>query len=185
MEFHLIRFLEYREPLLHHLCTITIYHWDLKTRELAAKALGGLAPLAPEYVISDLLPDIVTATASPFLAVRHGAILSLGMVAKVLGPRLQKDRAISTMILAVPGNIPERYVQDFGASLTLSAVANYIGCLSRAGWDFGESSHGMRHGQFFEYFVQALTTCKEAQEIVPEFTSFVAKYGLSDEQRSV
>ncbi|KAJ2382312.1 hypothetical protein GGI23_007393, partial [Coemansia sp. RSA 2559] len=107
------------------------------------------------------------------------------MVAKVLGPRLQKDRDLSMMLLSVPGNIPERYVQDFGASLTLSAVAKYIGCLSRAGWDIDEGNDGMRHGQLFEYFVQALTACKEAQEIVPEFTSFVAKYGLSDEQHSI
>ncbi|KAJ1946027.1 hypothetical protein GGF37_001392, partial [Kickxella alabastrina] len=51
-------FLEYREPMLRHLCTGTIYHWDLRTRELAAAALQVLAPLAPEYVIYNLLPDI-------------------------------------------------------------------------------------------------------------------------------
>ncbi|KAJ1773021.1 hypothetical protein LPJ74_000972 [Coemansia sp. RSA 1843] len=181
-------FPEYRKPLLHHLCTITIYHWDLKTRELAAKALGGLAPLAPEYVISDLLPAIVAATASPFLAVRHGAVLSLGVVAEVLGPRLQNNVQLSEMVLSVPGNIPERYIQDFGASLTLSAVASYIGCLSRAGWGIDGSQgggSGMRQKQFFDYFVQALTVCKEAQGIVPEFTAFVDKCGLSDEQHSI
>ncbi|KAJ2580871.1 hypothetical protein GGH95_002360, partial [Coemansia sp. RSA 1836] len=40
---------EYRRPLLRHLCTVTIYHWDLKTRELAVEALRELAPLSSEY----------------------------------------------------------------------------------------------------------------------------------------
>ncbi|KAJ2763869.1 hypothetical protein GGI18_006575, partial [Coemansia linderi] len=51
-------FAEYREPLLHHLCTVTIYHWDLKTRELAVEALRELAPLAPEYMATRLLPEM-------------------------------------------------------------------------------------------------------------------------------
>ncbi|KAJ2061087.1 hypothetical protein GGH13_006674 [Coemansia sp. S155-1] len=53
-------FSEYREPLLRHLCTITIYHWDLKTRELAVEALRELAPLSPEYMASSLLPEMVS-----------------------------------------------------------------------------------------------------------------------------
>ncbi|KAJ2393312.1 hypothetical protein GGI05_002455 [Coemansia sp. RSA 2603] len=52
-------FEEYRESLLQHLCTNTIYHWDAKTRELAAVALFELAPLATEYVAERLLADIV------------------------------------------------------------------------------------------------------------------------------
>ncbi|KAJ2684743.1 hypothetical protein H4R19_006861, partial [Coemansia spiralis] len=65
---------EYRRPLLAHLCTNTIYHWDVRTRELAACALAGLAPLAPDYVRTQLLPGIVANASSPFLALRHGAI---------------------------------------------------------------------------------------------------------------
>ncbi|KAJ2495132.1 hypothetical protein GGI11_008538, partial [Coemansia sp. RSA 2049] len=77
----------------------------------------------------------------------------------------------------------------FGASLTLSSMASYIGCLSRAGWDIDRSEDGdgtgVRQRQFFESFVQALTVCKEVQGIVPDFTAFVGKYGLSDEQHSI
>ncbi|KAJ2664216.1 hypothetical protein IWW48_000985 [Coemansia sp. RSA 1200] len=182
-------FPEYQKPLLRHLCTVTIYHWDLKTRELAARALRGLAPLAPDYVISDLLPSIVASTTSPFLAVRHGAITSAGVVVEVLGSRLQKDKRLSEVILSVPTNIPEKYTQDFGALLTLSSIASYIGCLSRAGWDIDRSEDsggtGIRQRQFFESFVQALTVCKEVQGIVLDFTAFVRKYGLSDEQHSI
>ncbi|KAJ1992858.1 hypothetical protein EDC05_002490 [Coemansia umbellata] len=90
-------------------------------------------------------------------------------------------------VLSVPKNTPERYVQDFGAALTLSALAFYIGCLSRAGWNIDAENNGtgIRHKQFFDYFVQGLTVCKEAQDIVPNFTAFVDKYGLLPEQHSI
>ncbi|KAJ1816291.1 hypothetical protein LPJ75_002077 [Coemansia sp. RSA 2598] len=52
---------EYREPLLRHLCMGTIYHWEHRTRELAAAALRELVPLAAPYVIESLLPQIVLA----------------------------------------------------------------------------------------------------------------------------
>ncbi|KAJ2767920.1 hypothetical protein IWQ57_003756 [Coemansia nantahalensis] len=51
---------EYRRPLIRHLCTNTIYHWDVKTRELAVSALAELAPLDADYVRAELLPGIVS-----------------------------------------------------------------------------------------------------------------------------
>ncbi|KAJ1840446.1 hypothetical protein LPJ73_006422, partial [Coemansia sp. RSA 2703] len=106
-------FEEYRESLLQHLCTNTIYHWDAKTRELAAAALFKLAPLATEYVAERLLADIVgtkdillkvkkitqmttvSNTASPFLAVRHGAIIAAGVIAETLASHLLKDEKLT------------------------------------------------------------------------------------------
>ncbi|KAJ1727931.1 hypothetical protein LPJ61_004319, partial [Coemansia biformis] len=86
---------EYCRPLLRHLCTVTIYHWDLKIRDLAARALAGLAPLAPDYVRMRLLPGIVASASSPFLAVRHGAITAVGAIAEAIAANLAPDADIS------------------------------------------------------------------------------------------
>ncbi|KAJ2335714.1 hypothetical protein GGI00_001220, partial [Coemansia sp. RSA 2681] len=134
---------EYRRPLLRHLCTVTIYHWDLKTRELAVEALRELAPLSSEYVASSLLPEI--------------------------------------LVLSVAENMPSRYTEDFGASLTLAALASFIGCLSRARWDIGGSQ---TRDRYFEFFVQALAACPKPQGIVLDFTSFVDAHGLSPDQHA-
>ncbi|KAJ2636848.1 hypothetical protein GGF44_003049, partial [Coemansia sp. RSA 1694] len=134
---------EYRRPLLRHLCTVTIYHWDLKTRELAVEALRELAPLSSEYVASSLLPEI--------------------------------------LVLSVAVNMPSRYTEDFGASLTLAALASFIGCLSRARWDIGGSQ---TRDRYFEFFVQALAACPKPQGIVLDFTSFVDAHGLSPDQHA-
>ncbi|KAJ2484919.1 hypothetical protein EV174_002077 [Coemansia sp. RSA 2320] len=136
-------FAEYREPLLRHLCTVTIYHWDLKTRELAFDALRELASLAPDFVISDLLPSMT--------------VLSIG-------------ESIST-----------RYIEDFGAALTLTAVVKYIGCLSRARWDI-DGDQALN--KYFDYFERALTMCPNPQEVVQEFTAFADAYGITLDQHA-
>ncbi|KAJ2594837.1 hypothetical protein GGF39_004062 [Coemansia sp. RSA 1721] len=170
---------EYREPLLHHLCTGTIYHWESRTRELAAAALRELAPLAAKYVIENLLPQIVANTTSPFLAVRHGAIVATGVIAEVLAADLKELDRSSKLVLSVADNIPLRYLEDFGSSMTLDAIAQYMGCLSRAKWDIGGNE---RQQKYFEYFVQAFTACKEVDGIVSNFSAFVGTYGISAEQ---
>ncbi|KAJ2238290.1 hypothetical protein IWW45_000120 [Coemansia sp. RSA 485] len=170
---------EYREPLLHHLCTGTIYHWESRTRELAAAALRELAPLAAKYVIENLLPQIVANTTSPFLAVRHGAIVATGVIAEVLAADLKELDRSSKLVLSVADNIPLRYLEDFGSSMTLDAIAQYMGCLSRAKWDIGGNE---RQQKYFEYFVQAFTACKEVDGIVSNFSAFASTYGISAEQ---
>ncbi|KAJ2757077.1 hypothetical protein GGI19_000318 [Coemansia pectinata] len=136
-------FTEYREPLLRHLCTVTIYHWDLKTRELAVEALRELAPLSPEYMASSLLPEM--------------------------------------LVLSVAENVPNRFTEDFGASLTLAALATFIGGLSRAGWDIGGDQ---TRDRYFDYFVRALAMCPKPQSIVIDFTSFVDAYGITPDQHA-
>ncbi|KAJ2163032.1 hypothetical protein GGF46_000218 [Coemansia sp. RSA 552] len=172
---------EYRQPLLRHLCTVTIYHWDLKTRVLAVRALRELAPLAPDYVRATLLPSIVANVSSPFLAVRHGAIAATGAIAETIASCLMADESAAKLILSVSDSVPLRYIEDFGASLALEALTSYIGSVGRAQWDIGGS--GMQ-SKFFEIFVHALTTCKEAGGVVTEFTSFVDAYGLTSKQHA-
>ncbi|KAJ2453713.1 hypothetical protein EV183_002012 [Coemansia sp. RSA 2336] len=170
----------YRHPLLHHLCTVTIYHWDLKTRELAIRALRELAPVSPNYVLTLLLPEIVSNVSSPFLAVRHGAIAATGAIAESIAAEILADANATKMVLGVADNVPQRYIEDFGAGLTLTALAFYMGCLSRAKWDIGDNVQS----KLFGLFEMALVACKNVDGIVNDFTAFVDAYGLKPEQHS-
>ncbi|KAJ2852422.1 hypothetical protein IWW36_000309 [Coemansia brasiliensis] len=168
----------YRHPLLYHLCTVTIYHWDLKTRDLAIMALRELAPLSPKYVLTSLLPEIVSNVSSPFLAIRHGAIAATGAIAESIAAEITADANATKMVLAVADNVPKRYIEDFGAGLTLAAFAFYMGCLSRAKWNIGDNVQN----KFFDLFEMALVACKHVDSIVDDFTAFVDSYGLKPEQ---
>ncbi|KAJ2671260.1 hypothetical protein IWW42_003522 [Coemansia sp. RSA 1085] len=174
------RFEVYRHPLLHHLCTVTIYHWDLKTRDLAIRALRELAPVSPRYVLTLLLPEIVSNVSSPFLAVRHGAIAATGAIAESIAAEIKADANATKMVLDVADNVPQRYIEDFGAGLTLTALAFYMGCLSRAKWNIGDNVQS----RFFGLFEMALVACKNVDGIVDDFTAFVDAYGLKPEQHS-
>lgn len=43
-------FQEYTKPMIDHLVSMKINHWDGAIRELSAKALHNLTPLVPEYM---------------------------------------------------------------------------------------------------------------------------------------
>ncbi|KAJ2783896.1 hypothetical protein H4R18_001452 [Coemansia javaensis] len=178
---------EYRRPLLRRLCSVTIYHWDPKTRALAARALHKLVPLDAGYVCGTLLPDIVASVSSPFLAVRHGAITAVGAIAEAAAGHLAGDKNASEMVLSVAGRVPARYTEDFGAGLTLEALAQYVGGVARGGWagsggDKEEEGEEARQQRYFGIFAEALVACKDAEAVVEGFTAFVDAHGVTPEQ---
>ncbi|XP_053425237.1 tubulin-specific chaperone D [Nycticebus coucang] len=69
-------FPEYTQPMIDHLVTMKINHWDGIIRELAAKALANLAPKAPEYCTTHVFPRLLSMTRSPDLHTRHGSVLA-------------------------------------------------------------------------------------------------------------
>ncbi|XP_054312051.1 tubulin-specific chaperone D isoform X4 [Pongo pygmaeus] len=77
-------FPEYTQPMIDHLVTLKINHWDGVIRELAAKALHNLAQQAPEFSATQVLPRLLSMTLSPDLHTRHGSILACAEVAYAL-----------------------------------------------------------------------------------------------------
>ncbi|XP_003464966.2 tubulin-specific chaperone D [Cavia porcellus] len=89
-------FPEYTQPMIDHLLTMKVSHWDRVIRELSAKALHRLAPWAPEYFATHVLPALLSMTLSPDLHTRHGAILACAEVTYALCKlAAQKDRPIT------------------------------------------------------------------------------------------
>ncbi|XP_072796049.1 tubulin-specific chaperone D isoform X2 [Vicugna pacos] len=77
-------FPEYTQPMIDHLVTMKISHWDRVIRELSAKALQNLAQRAPEYTSQHVFPQLLEMTRSPDLHTRHGAVLACAQVARSL-----------------------------------------------------------------------------------------------------
>ncbi|XP_032726201.1 tubulin-specific chaperone D isoform X3 [Lontra canadensis] len=77
-------FPEYTQPMIDHLVTMKINHWDGVIRELSAKALHNLAQRAPEYSATHVLPRLLSMTQSLDLHTRHGAVLACAEVARGL-----------------------------------------------------------------------------------------------------
>ncbi|KFO35749.1 Tubulin-specific chaperone D [Fukomys damarensis] len=77
-------FPEYTQPMIDHLIAKKVSHWDGSIRELSAKALHKLAPRAPEYFATHVLPTLLVMALSPDLHTRHGAILACAEVTYAL-----------------------------------------------------------------------------------------------------
>uniref|UniRef100_A0A8C6P5Q0 Tubulin-specific chaperone D n=1 Tax=Nothobranchius furzeri TaxID=105023 RepID=A0A8C6P5Q0_NOTFU len=77
-------FPEYTKSMIEHLITMKINHWDGVIRELASEALHNLTPQAPDYMATQVLPQLLTMATGPDLHGRHGAIMACGEVTHAL-----------------------------------------------------------------------------------------------------
>ncbi|XP_075418553.1 tubulin-specific chaperone D isoform X2 [Tenrec ecaudatus] len=84
-------FPEYTQPMIDHLVSLKINHWDRVIRELSARALGNLARCAPEYCAAHVLPKLLSLTGSSDLHTRHGAILACGELTLALHSLAAQD----------------------------------------------------------------------------------------------
>ncbi|KAM8785562.1 tubulin-specific chaperone D isoform 2-T2 [Rhynchonycteris naso] len=89
-------FPEYTQPMIDHLLTMKINHWDGVIRELSVKALHNLVQRAPEYSAAQVFPRLLLMTRSPDLHTRHGSVLACAEVAHSLCRlAMQEDRPIA------------------------------------------------------------------------------------------
>ncbi|XP_057570643.1 tubulin-specific chaperone D isoform X2 [Hippopotamus amphibius kiboko] len=92
-------FPEYTQPMIDHLVTMKINHWDGAIRELSAKALRNLAQRAPEHSARQVFPRLLSMTQSPDLHTRHGAVLACAEVAHSLYTlAVQRGRPVSDFL---------------------------------------------------------------------------------------
>ncbi|KAI5277353.1 Tubulin-Specific Chaperone D [Manis pentadactyla] len=92
-------FPEYTQPMIDHLVTMKINHWDGVIRELSAKALHNLAQRAPEYSAAHVFPRLLSMTQSPDLHTRHGAVLACAEVTRSLcGLAMQEGRPTTDLL---------------------------------------------------------------------------------------
>lgn len=78
------KFPEYTMPLINHLMEKKVDHWDAAIRELTSLALYNLTPLAPDYVATKILSNLLEKTKSVDLNARHGAVIAVGEVVHAL-----------------------------------------------------------------------------------------------------
>ncbi|XP_072531302.1 tubulin-specific chaperone D [Salminus brasiliensis] len=77
-------FEEYTRPMIDHLVTRKINHWDGVIRELATKALHNLTPQALDYMTNTVLPQLLPVATAMDLHGRHGAILACAEITHAL-----------------------------------------------------------------------------------------------------
>lgn len=133
-------FEQYTKPMIDHLLTRKINHWDGVIRELTAKALHNLTPQAQEYMANTVLPQLLSMATGKDLYGRHGAILACAELTHALYKfATQSDRAVTDFLYpesiqglkAIHQTLTDRkQYRGFGGAMMRPAVCLLIEKLS-------------------------------------------------------
>lgn len=131
---YIAQFNEYTRPLIEHLIARKIDHWDCSIRELTAKALYNLTPLAGEFMVKTVLPQLFAKTRTIDLNGRHGAVLAIGEIFKALAMEnrnsdvgLMVGNALLDDCRGLIGYFQERlYFRGLGGELMRQACSSFI-----------------------------------------------------------
>ena len=131
---------EYRRPIIDHLVTEKLFHWDRDIRTLSCDSLRDLTALDPIYFIETVLPDLIECCTHENLFVRHGAVsglaevvLSLGIIYKsTMDPPLGiSDKTVLEAITGMVATIEKaRLYRGRGGEIMRAAVSRLIQCIS-------------------------------------------------------
>lgn len=96
------KFEAYRSKMVDVLLSEKLLHWDRRVRMAAAGALGKIAPLEVDAVLSRVLPVLLERVTDNMVATRHGAILGLAELVRHLPPRVWSVAQITDMVSVFP-----------------------------------------------------------------------------------
>ncbi|RLN95357.1 hypothetical protein BBJ28_00014498 [Nothophytophthora sp. Chile5] len=169
---------EYRYPLMEHLISSKIVHWDVQIRDLAAAALGKIAALDAPYAMAQLLPRLLISALSPDVEVivRHGAVISiaellmsLAQVPVFIDGELQKE------IKMLPIEIDKRRLfRGRGGEMIRVAVCNVIEVIANARLGLGFVHVKKYLLMLEECFIHPTDSVRDAA--IEAFGAFTAQY---------
>lgn len=124
-------FTEYRRPIIDHLQTIKLFHWDIDIRTLASRSLHELTPMDTEFTTKSVIPHLLVKSTNSELNVRHGAVLGLSEIILALKDVLADELLVDLSELVVKLEKLRLY-RGRGGEIMRAAVCRYIECLSIA-----------------------------------------------------
>ncbi|KAE8232318.1 hypothetical protein CF326_g2657 [Tilletia indica] len=131
---------EYRPPLLNHLLTVTISHWDRSMRTLAAESIRALVDInfeaQAEQVTSTLLGSVKRHDAFTV----HGSLLALSQLAELCGKHAESVVATNVLRICLDAlhRAPLSVLRSTGAAWPLYAACELIRTTSTASLDAGK-----------------------------------------------
>ncbi|XP_017771538.1 PREDICTED: tubulin-specific chaperone D [Nicrophorus vespilloides] len=136
------QFPEYTKHLIDHLVERKVVHWDIAIRELSAKALHNLAPLAVDYMVGTVLPMLFEKSRSIDLNSRHGSILAIGDIIHAIS-QVSEDALNESILMEVKDLVPKyrerHFFRGMGGELMKQACSDFIKKCSLAHLPFHNS----------------------------------------------
>ena len=126
---------KYKHPIIDHLRTIKLFHWDVEIRELTSQSLGNLVSLDPDYFTNTVLDDLFELVCDVDLLTRHGAVLGIAEIVLAVASTpgkaalVKKTEQVVDVVLRIE---KARLYRGKGGEIMRSAVCRLIECMSAA-----------------------------------------------------
>ncbi|VDD82143.1 unnamed protein product [Mesocestoides corti] len=101
-------FEEYTSAVIEHLAFARLGHWDENIRDMAARALNKLTPLAVEQLQQSILPKLLHNVGSSDLYMRQGSVLGIAEVIESLSATNSLPGEIVDSIVEIFSKLEER-----------------------------------------------------------------------------
>lgn len=124
-------FAQYRRPIIDHLQTVKLFHWDIEIRVLASKSLHSLSRMDKEFTVATVMPNLLERSTNSDVCVRHGSVVGLSEIVLALKDELPDELKVELAEL-VPKIEKLRLYRGRGGEIMRAAVCRYIECLSLA-----------------------------------------------------
>ncbi|CAH8535750.1 unnamed protein product [Heterobilharzia americana] len=120
------KYQEYVKPMIDHLVTVRLGHWDNSIRYLAACALGNLCPFDPSYMIEKVLPELINGSLKSTLYNQHGCIFGTGELVYGLSSYTLSEANLFGIKQIVPTLINTNKFRGVSGELIRKATAHLI-----------------------------------------------------------
>ena len=129
---------EYRRPIIRHLATVKLFHWDLAIRKLASQSLAGIAVLDIDFAATCIIPTLLDQCLDDrFLNVRHGATIGVAEVILSVSqeqgsPAFLSADCLDKIVSTVPEIERRRLYRGRGGETMRHGVCRLVECISRS-----------------------------------------------------
>ncbi|VDK36928.1 unnamed protein product [Taenia asiatica] len=97
-------FSEYTFAIVEHLASWRLGHWDENIRDMAARSLNNLFPLAADQIIQSILPQLLKQVGGTDLYMRQGSVLG---IAELIQPLEEMNSLSDTIIDSIAEIVPQ------------------------------------------------------------------------------
>ncbi|CAI2736224.1 unnamed protein product [Schistosoma spindalis] len=120
------KFKEYVEPMIDHLVNVRLGHWDDSIRYLAACALGKLYIANPDYMMENVLPQIINGSIKSTLHNQQGCIFGTGELVCASSSYVINEKNLLKIKEIVPALKSANKFRGLSGELIRKATAHFI-----------------------------------------------------------
>ncbi|KAK4474745.1 hypothetical protein MN116_001870 [Schistosoma mekongi] len=120
------KYKEYVKPMIDHLVNVRLGHWDDSIRYLAACALGKLCTADPNYMMENILPEIINGSVKSTLHNQEGCIFATGELLYALSGCNISDENLLRIKEIVPELKRTNKFHGLSGELIRKATAHFI-----------------------------------------------------------